>query len=226
MAVMTTPELHLNTLFVLDGRGCIVATRELSPQAPPLFCLVRGTTGCVWAVRHDIANEIAAEVDARAREEPPITDFRAPPLNAERYLSLLGERVSSGPAFSFPETLPDTGTVAFVDDIATLEHNFRGWTAEEIPGCSPVVAIVEEGYAVSVCFCARRSEVAAEAGLETAEAFRGRGLAVRVTAGWARAVRASGRTPLYSTSWANEASLAVARKLGLQMYASSWSVSE
>ena len=36
--------------------------------------------------------------------------------------------------------------------------------------------MVEDGDAVSVCFCARRSSAAAEAGLETAAAFRGRGL--------------------------------------------------
>ncbi|MYA61126.1 MAG: GNAT family N-acetyltransferase [Dehalococcoidia bacterium] len=78
---------------------------------------------------------------------------------------------------------------------------------------------------MSVCFCARRSDSVAEAGLETAEAYRGQGLGTRVTAAWANAVRTSGRVPLYSTSWSNGASLAVARKLGLVAYASSWSVS-
>jgi hypothetical protein len=34
----------------------------------------------------------------------------------------------------------------------------------------------------------------------------------------------SGRIPLYSTSWTNHASLAVARKLKLMPYASSWSL--
>jgi hypothetical protein len=78
---------------------------------------------------------------------------------------------------------------------------------------------------VSVCFCARQSAAAAEAGLETAERFRGRGLGPRVTAAWALAIRASGRLPLYSTSWSNEASLAVARKLRLEACASDWSLS-
>jgi hypothetical protein len=45
-----------------------------------------------------------------------------------------------------------------------------------------------------------------------------------VTAAWAAAIRASGRIPLYSTSWSNTGSLAVARKLGLSVYASDWSV--
>jgi len=37
-------------------------------------------------------------------------------------------------------------------------------------------------------------------------------------------MRASGRSPLYSTSWTNTASLAVADKLGLVAYASDWSI--
>ena len=53
--------------------------------------------------------------------------------------------------------------------------------------------------------------------------YRGRGRAQRVTA--ALAIRASGRVPLYSASWANHASLPVARMMGLEMYASTWSIS-
>ncbi len=103
--------------------------------------------------------------------------------------------------------------------------NFHGWLPGEIAaGCAPVMGIVVDGHPVSICFCARRSDVAAEAGLDTASAYRGRGYAVRVTAAWALAMRASGRTPLYSTSWANTASLAVARKLALVAYASDWSI--
>ena len=70
------------------------------------------------------------------------------------------------------------------------------------------------------------SAAAAEAGVETAARFRGRGLAPQVTAAWALAIRASNRLPLYSTSWSNEPSLAVARKLGLKPCASDWSLSD
>ena len=87
-----------------------------------------------------------------------------------------------------------------------------------------MIAIVEDGHPVSICFCARRSEVAAEAGVETVERYRGKGFGSRVTAAWALAIRASGRIPLYSTSWTNHASLAVARKLSLIPYAGSWSL--
>jgi predicted GNAT family acetyltransferase len=88
------------------------------------------------------------------------------------------------------------------------------------------MAVLEGGAPVSICFCARSSEVAAEAGLETAAAFRRRGYGSCVTAAWAAMIRASGRIPLYSTSWTNEASLAVARTLELLAYASAWSVSD
>jgi mono/diheme cytochrome c family protein len=59
-----------------------------------------------------------------------------------------------------------------------------------------------------------------EAGVETAASCRGRGYAAPVVAAWARAVRDVGRVPLYSTSWRNEASRAVARKLGLVCFGS------
>jgi len=57
--------------------------------------------------------------------------------------------------------------------------------------------------------------MAHEAGVETAPPYRGRGHAAQVVAAWARAVLELGRVPLYSTSWQNEASRAVARKLSL-----------
>ena len=211
-------------MLTADGR--IGGTRSQEPWLGPLFRLVRGKETCAWAVRADVPQNIADEVDALAREEPPVSDFRDAPVHAERYLSLLGGEVDSGPAFTFPEKIVQPSGTVFIEDIASLDHHFTGWTASEIPCRTPIVAFVEGGYAVSACFSAWRSDTAAEAGLETATAFRGRGLGPRVAAGWALAVRASGRVPLYGTSWSNDASLVVARKLGLVTYASKWSIHE
>lgn len=112
-----------------------------------------------------------------------------------------------------------------VADEAELGRHFSGWAAGEIAaGRGPVLAVREGGHAVSVCFCARRSVAAAEAGVETTAAFRGRGYAARAAAAWARRVRAEGLTPLYSTDWSNRASLAVARKLGLVPFGADFSV--
>ncbi|MCY4412544.1 MAG: GNAT family N-acetyltransferase, partial [Caldilineaceae bacterium] len=216
---MSTPDLHLRTLFLLDRDGRIRGTREPDPDPGPFFALIRGRTSCAWAVRADLPQDIAEKLAGLAREEPPVAHFRDAPVHAERYMALAGGELYFGPAFAFPETVEQPDATVIVDDVRLLARHFSGWTDAEIPVRSPVVAVVVDGDAVSVCFCARRSDAAAEAGLETAEAFRGRGLGPQAAAGWALAVRASGRIPLYSASWANGASLAVARKLGLVVYA-------
>jgi hypothetical protein len=174
---------------------------------------------CAWAVRADVPTALANEVESVAREEPPALDLRQAPVHSHRYISLLQGRIavnepfakktieSDGPTFEFPESLVQSSDVVIVENERLLNRNFTGWVPGEIEaGRSPVLAIVENGYPVSICFCARRSEMAAEAGVETAEAYRGRGFGHRVTAAWALAVRGSGRIPLYSTSWENHAS--------------------
>ena len=222
---MSTPELCLRTRYVFDEDGRIVSTREPSPGRGPAFILVRGAMGCAWAIHASVEPVIAEEVESLAREEPPISDLRTPPVHSKRYVSLVGGELRSGPAFTFPEEVAQHGDTEIVDDLRQLEFHFTGWTADEIPDASPIVAVLEDGHAVSVCFCARRAGFAAEAGLETAPPFRGLGLGPRVAAAWALAMRASGRTPLYSTAWSNAASLAVARKLGLIPYAATWNLS-
>ncbi|MDE2867037.1 MAG: GNAT family N-acetyltransferase [Chloroflexota bacterium] len=167
---------------------------------------------------------MADELDGLAGEEPPVADFRQAPVYAEQYRSLLEGRVDSGPSFVFPEGMARPAGISVIQDVDVLSRHFSGWTESEIPECAPIVGVVEDGFAVSVCFSARRSDEAAEAGVETAVDWRGRGLAPRVTAAWALAVRGSGRIPLYSTSWSNGASLSVARKLGLVGFGCVWSV--
>ncbi|HEX9962676.1 MAG TPA: GNAT family N-acetyltransferase, partial [Pyrinomonadaceae bacterium] len=82
----------------------------------------------------------------------------------------------------------------------------------------PFVALVKENRAVSVCRSVRITTEAHEAGVETLPEFRGKGYAEDVAAEWALRVRAAGAIPLYSTSWENYASRAVARKLRLKCY--------
>jgi RimJ/RimL family protein N-acetyltransferase len=236
---LVTPDLHLKTLFVLNDEGRITSTREPGLSPGPLFSLVRSSIGCAWAVRADVPDDVARELDGVARQEPAPSNLRDAPVHADRYASLLADPIrpgqpgaskvhqSAGPAFRFPDTLTQSDDLVVVEDERLLQHNFRAWVAGEIAaGSSPVIAVVRDGHPVSICFSARRSDVAAEAGVETAEAFRGHGFGPRVTAAWALAIRASGRIPLYSTSWTNSASLAVARKLGLIPYASDWSLSD
>jgi RimJ/RimL family protein N-acetyltransferase len=212
-------------MFSMDSRRRIRASSETNAPAAPLFTLIRGTSNVAWGVRGDVPGEVADELDRLAGDEPPLRHFQAPPLHADKYLSLAGGQIVSGPAFRFPDEIAQPTDITLVDRLDLLERHFRGWIAEEISWCAPIVAVMDGGYPVGVCFCATRdSAPAVEAGLETAAAFRGRGLAARVAAAWAFAIRTSGRIPIYSTRWSNTASLAVARKLGLIQYASDWSL--
>jgi hypothetical protein len=83
-----------------------------------------------------------------------------------------------------------------------------------------MVALTVDGHAAAVCCSGRRTGTAHEAAVETAAPYRGRGYAARVVGAWARAVREMGCVPLYSTSWQNEASRDVARKLALICFGS------
>jgi len=225
---LITPEVELKTGFVLDDRGRIVSTREPRSSHGPLLTIIRSSTETAWAVHKDVPEEQAEQIAVLARQEPAVRELRAAPVYAAEYLALTKGRPGfAGPALTFPETLAPAGEVVAVEDERWLERHFGGWQLGEISaGRAPVLAVIENGVPVSICFCARRSDATAAAGLETAEGFRGRGFGPRVTAAWAMAVRAVGRVPLYSAAWSNAASLAVARKLGLTAHASFWSTSE
>jgi hypothetical protein len=239
---MSTPEQYLHTCFLRDGRGRIISTREPTPARGPLFCLVRSANRCAWGIHAHVPEALVQALDERARSEPPAPDFRKAPIHAGEYRRLLAGYLSSqhrasvepleqsGPAMVFPDppaVVAPHGLagadIVPIEDERLLARAFSGWAVGEIAsGRAPVLAAIEAGHAVSVCFCARGSSVAAEAGVETAAPYRGRGLALHVTAAWAELLRAGGRVPLYSTQWTNRASLAVARKLGLSMYAGTW----
>lgn len=80
---------------MLNERGRIIATREHNLSPGPRFSLIRGNTSCAWAVRADVSDSLAAEIDELAREEPPADDCRHEPLHADRYAALLGGRRSA-----------------------------------------------------------------------------------------------------------------------------------
>ena len=175
---------------MLDDAGRIVSTREPEATRGPLFAIVRSATACAWAVRADLPADVAGELDRLARDEPPASDLRDAPAFADRYVSLLKDRSHRAncprPRPGNPTDRPSCSPMQFparrdrrCDDERLLDRHFRGWVPGEIAaGRAPVMAIVEDDVPVSICFCARPSEVAAEAGLETAEAYRGRGYAL------------------------------------------------
>ena len=221
---MSDPALQLRTLYNLDQRGRLVSTREPGEHRPPRFVLIRGPAACVWGIRDDVPDDIAGEVAALAATEPD-APFEEQPLHAKRYMSLVGGRIESGPTYEFPRDMTMPEGISLIEDPGSLDAELAD-LAPETDGRWPVYGVLDGDRAVSVCFCARMSDKAAEAGVNTVEAYRGRGLAPRVVAAWGSAIHASGRVPLYSTSWRNSASRSVAQKLGLRIYASDWNLAD
>ncbi len=220
----------MRALFVHDERGRIVTRNALDGGPAPRFFLGRTADGNRWRVRHDVPDDVAATLEALSAEEPVVADLRDPPHHDARYRDLLaghgalGE-VWMGPAYRFPADLPpdDANVVPLTRENAEILRggDLEPWV-QDIGHGGPLLALVRDGRAVSVCGSVRVTRHAHEAGVETSASARGHGFGVAVVAAWARAVREVGAEPLYSTSWENTASQGVASKLGLVPYASDY----
>ena len=221
-------EQHTDVLFDRDPRGRLTGLNEPDPDGdPPRLFVARARGAIVVAFRADVPDAVASRLAEVATSLPPWNGGRPddgalePIRVAARDVLRSGEE-SAGPAFRFPARVPpiDLTDVVVVEEANAhlLASNFP-FTRSVLDRRSPVIGAVRGGAIVSACYAARRRASAAEAGVDTIGAFRGAGLAIAVVAAWARAARARGITPLYSTSWENAASLRVATKLGLEIYA-------
>lgn len=195
----------------------------------PSFHLVRTTDGNRWLLSAALSEDQRAGLQEALSCEPVIGDLgemeRRPPVLSGIRALLAQERPTSaeyrGPAFLFPDPLSlVTGSAELLRDSRSARTVPElAWVRAVTPAEHPLsVARNSCGEVVSVCHSARATAGGAEAGVETAPDYRGRGLAGAVVLGWAAAVRAEGRLPSYSTQWTNHASRAVARKLGLILY--------
>lgn len=89
----------------------------------------------------------------------------------------------------------------------------------------PAFAVVEDGLAVAICFCATEPKnKAVEAGVVTHKDFRQKGYGVRVVSAWIDSAIQRGLIPLYSTGWDNIGSMGIADKLGLKLFGSDFHI--
>ena len=216
--------LHVGALFTHNAAGRMLRVNTPDGADAARFFLGRTIDGSVIHFRHDVDNETQIALEAAANDDP----VRAldSPADSSRYEAILSRTAPIadtwvGPAFCFPNDLSEPGDTIRVTDANAhvLRPLLEPWIPDVRIG-QPLFATVVDGQAVSVCCSVRETSAAHEVGVETVPSFRGRGYAARVVASWARALRDMGLVPLYSTSWTNEASRAVARKLGLIQFGS------
>ena len=229
-------QIHMAALYRHDERSRLLAVNEPGPPrpddpSPPRLYVGRSRAGHVWGFRHDLPESLVAELESMLAGEPVTADLSQPPRCLAALQAALVQHgpltgTWSGPAWRFPDEIPasDYKVIAVTtanDDL--VRSRFPG-LADDLPWRQPCLALLDDGRLASLCYSARNTPVAAEAGVDTLEEFRGRGYAPAVVAAWARAVRQEGRVPLYSTSWDNLASRSVARKLDLVLYGTDLSI--
>ena len=221
-------EIDLDALFVRDARGRIVRTNEPDGTPAPRFDFRRTGVGNAWRVGHDVPDDVARRLEALAASEPVQDDLTSPPVRFAAMHQALGAAFDPDDTgyelgYRFPDAIPDLpGATRITPDDLPLLHRIvddMAWPTAALDAGDIWTAVVVDGAALSICFCSRLTDRAAEAGVETLADYRGRGYAPAAIAAWARAVRASGRIPFYGTSHDNRSSQAVARKLGLMRYA-------
>lgn len=223
--------IHIQALFTNDARSRLLCVNEPGGGGPaPRLFLGRTRIGNLWRFRADLSVSLTEELEALCIDEPVGAEFGVAPRHAEAYAQLLETHAPvrtlwMGPAYRFTEFPEPSRPLLVITE--TNAEILRGGFEElvaDLPAWQPFLAVVEKGQAVSVCRSVRITPAAHEAGVETLPDFRGKGYAKDVVAGWARAVHSLGAIPLYSTSWENIASQAVAKKLRLAPYGADFDV--
>ena len=227
--------IHIATLFNCDAQGRIVSLRRPWSRSggPPRFFMGRRPDGNVWLFRDDIPEDLTRKLEELCRSEPLTKDLMRPPSVALAIRAALEghspvTREYRGPAYLIPEgtRAPSDAVLITKEKGRVLEAGFP-WMLPPLKAdvdIGPVAAAVVDGSAVSICYCARLSPLAAEAGVETLDAMRGRGYATAAVAAWATAMRGRGLLPLYGTSWENVASQRVAEKVGAVCVGEDWEI--
>lgn len=202
----------------------MIGINQFDGGAVPRFHLARSIKGNHCVFRSDVPAETRAAIEQLVECEPPLDKPAAAPVYEKDYLDLLNrdltvEAIWRGPAYRIKETdmPPAVKTVAITHaNQDLLKPHMLDWLPD-IPHREPFIAAVENNAAVAVCASVRITKEAHEAGVETVAAFRRRGYARGVVSAWAKSVRNKNAVPLYSTSWDNAASQAVAASLKLEL---------
>jgi hypothetical protein len=214
---------HVEAEFTHDAQGCLLRVNDAGAAPAPRFFLGRTAEGSLLRFRYDLAQDTRHALQAAVESHARLGQRFDAPIDPAPYQKILArltpvERTWTGPAFSFPNELPMPAGVARIgEENAHVLHPFFEEWLPDVRLCQPMFALTVDGQAASLCCSVRQTSMAHEAGVETAAQFRGRGYASRVALAWARAVKDAGRIPLYSTSWTNDASRGVARRLALTL---------
>ena len=184
----------------------------------------------VWAFGAELPEEVCRELERVARLEdfdPPLVliilnnTFLSCPISIQAQ----NENFYDSLTYWFPATggnsLEKDCILIESSNQFLLEEHFEhmlGYQGKVIEYDQPIVALVVDGVAVSVCSSARSNEEAHECYVLTASEYRQKGYATSVVRSWANTLKSRGLIPLYNTSIGNEPAQTVALKAGFSLY--------
>jgi hypothetical protein len=211
-------EIQAEVLFQYDKFGRIQQINEPLKMDAPLFFLGRTKDGNVTKFHSSLSNTKISEIKKVIAEDSTNVNL-SKLMNMFKSSSQPIKNLWIGPAYVFLNNInrPFGAKKVTKENKHLLLEGFPT-IFEQLEWRQPCFGIIEDGFVVSVCCSARRSSSAAEASVETLEEYRGRGYSVQTAIAWANALQKEGIIPLYSTSWDNFSSQAVAKKLKLYPY--------
>jgi len=244
-----TQDLELLTydtdaLFVTTPSGRLLHSNSPDRIPAPKVYIAGCGTGNVLRLGHGVEDSTAEAVERLGVSEPSLHAPGQEPVHLNAYVRLLAceaaaeGTVRQGLMWIFPHalayehdaTLVLSGTPAGDELLDRLDSQGMGEPVAALGFTHPRdfwppwCAALDGGRIASVAFAARLGLHAAETGVATIPASRGRGFAAAATAGWAGHPALAGRHLFYSTSTTNVSSQRVAARLGLRYLGASFSV--
>ncbi|MEI9995910.1 MAG: GNAT family N-acetyltransferase [Rhizomicrobium sp.] len=225
--------LQAATLFKLSAGRRMEYANDPERSPPPRLYMAGCEEGWVGYLRDDVDAAAARAVEDLIAQEPPLAAPGATPRFAERYREIVGSDApltthNYGPIHRLRRGVQAPSTVKVVCQ-GTAEGDAL-WTRLERDGLAPdwiaagftdlshfwepwCVAMAGDEIA-AIAFAARTGLLAAEVGVYTLKAHRGRGYAAAVTAAWSTLLP---RHPVlfYATHRDNLSSQRVIARLGL-----------
>ncbi len=235
--------LEASVLFVMSDSGRVVCENSSDRSAAPRLSLAGCASLNIVRVRDDVDEKTSQAIESLAATEPALREPESTPVHIDEYVELLAaeapvEDFGSGLIWTFPERLAYEHSATLVASDTAEGYRLLARLAEEgMPAALVAAGFVDIGEfwapwcvaldgdeIASIAFAARLEPAAAETGVFTVPAYRGRGFAAAATAGWARLPALRERTLFYSTSRANLSSQRVTQRLGLRFMGASFQI--
>ena len=235
--------LEASVLFVMSDSGRVVCENSSDRSAAPRLSLAGCASLNIVRVRDDVDEKTSQAIESLAATEPALREPESTPVHIDEYVELLAaeapvEDFGSGLIWTFPERFAYEHSATLVASDTAEGYRLLARLAEEgMPAALVAAGFVDIGEfwapwcvaldgdeIASIAFAARLGPAAAETGVFTVPAYRGRGFAAAATAGWARLPALRERTLFYSTSRANLSSQRVTQRLGLRFMGASFQI--